>query len=56
MGLGALGELQMQSRVANGRQHTSFLSPKYHPPKEKLGLASLDNDTVDWLHTTTLNI
>jgi len=26
MGLGALGELQMRSR-ANGRSHTSFLSP-----------------------------
>jgi len=27
MGLGALGKLQMRSRGANGRSHTSFLSP-----------------------------
>jgi len=27
MGLGALGELQMRCRGANGRSHTSFLSP-----------------------------
>jgi len=27
MGLGALGELQMRSRRANNRSHTSFLSP-----------------------------
>jgi len=27
MGLGALGELQLRSRGANGRSHISFLSP-----------------------------
>jgi len=27
LGLGALGELQLRSRRANGRPHTSFLSP-----------------------------
>jgi len=27
MGLGAMGELQMRSRRANSRSHTSFLSP-----------------------------
>jgi len=38
MELGALGELQLQSRVANGRSHASFLS-LYHIPTGTLGLA-----------------
>jgi len=33
MGLGALGELQLRSRGANGRSHTSFLSPI--PPSKR---------------------
>jgi len=55
MGLGALGELQMRSRRANGRSHTSFLPP-VHPPNGTLGLAALDDDTVDWLQATELCI
>jgi len=46
MGLGAIGELQMRSRGPNGRSHTNFMS-LYHPPKGTLGLAALDDDTVD---------
>jgi len=30
--------------------------PLYHPPNGTLGLAALDNDTVDWLKRTVLNI
>jgi len=33
MGLGALDELQLRSRGANGRSHTSFLSPT--PPSKR---------------------
>jgi len=54
MGLGALGELQMQSR-GDGRLHASFLS-LHHPPNAAPGLAVLDDDTVDWLKRTTLSI
>jgi len=28
----------------------------YHPPNGTLGLAALDDDTVDWLKRTALNI
>jgi len=28
----------------------------YHPPIDKLGLAILDDDSVDWFKTTALNI
>jgi len=28
----------------------------YHPPNGTLSLATLDDDTVDWLKTTALNI
>jgi len=28
--------------------------PLYHPPKRALDLVTLDNDTVDWLQTTTV--
>jgi len=55
MGLGALGELQMRSRGANGQSHTSFQSP-VSPFKGTLDLAALDDDTVDWLQTTELCI
>jgi len=55
MGLGALGKLQMRSRGANGRPHTSLLS-LYHPPNGTLGLAALDDDTVDWLKRIALKI
>jgi len=30
--------------------------PLYHPPNGTLGLAALDDDTVDWLKRSTLNI
>jgi len=30
--------------------------PLYHPPNGTLGMAALDDDTVDWLKRTTLNI
>jgi len=30
--------------------------PLYHPPNGTLGLTALDDDTVDWLKTTALNI
>jgi len=30
--------------------------PLYHPPNGTLGLAALDDDTVDWLRTTVLCI
>jgi len=53
MGLGAVGQLQLRSRVANGRSHTSFLS---HPRNGTLGIAVLDDDNVDWLKTTELSI
>jgi len=43
MGLGALSELQMQSRGANGRSQLASY-PLYHPPSEAPGLAALDND------------
>jgi len=54
MGLGALGELRCG---ANGQSRTVLAScPLYHPPNGTLGLAALDDDTVDWLKRTTLNI
>jgi len=56
MGLGAFGELQMRSRGANGRSHPIASCHLYHPPNGTLGLAALDDDTVDWLKRTTLNI
>jgi len=52
---GVLGELQLRSKGANGRPHTSFL-PLYHPPNGILGLAAFDDDTVDSLKTTALSI
>jgi len=30
--------------------------PLYHPPKGTLGLAALDDYTVDWLQRTALSI
>jgi len=54
MGLVSLSELQMWSRVANGRSHTSFLSTG--TPNGTLGLVALDDGTVDWLQTTVLCI
>jgi len=53
MGLGAFSELQMRSKGENGRSHNSFL---YHPPNGTLGLVALDDDIVEWLKTTALNI
>jgi len=52
MGLGTLGELKMQSRGANGRSHTSFLTSPILPFKRNTSLAGLDDDTVDWLQRT----
>jgi len=34
--------------------HVLAFCPMYHPPNETLGLAALDDDTVDWLQTTEL--
>jgi len=63
MGLGALGELQMRSRGANGRSHTSLLSLYFYvsrfyvsPLSGTLVLAALDDDTVDWLKRTATKI
>jgi len=36
--------------------HILTSCPLYHSPKGTLGLAALDDDTVDWLQTTTLSI
>jgi len=36
MGLGALGEMQMRSRGANGRLHTIVSCSLYHPPNGHL--------------------
>jgi len=55
LGLGALGELQMRSRGANGRSQLAFC-PLYHPPNGTLDMVALENDTVDWLKRTALNI
>jgi len=47
----------MQSRRVNGRSHIlASYGPLYHPPNRILGLAALDDGTVDWLKRTTLNI
>jgi len=56
MELGALGELQMRNRGANGRSHTITSCLLYHTPNGTLGLAALDDDT--WtdskeLHSTS---
>jgi len=58
MGLGAVGELQLWSRGAKGRPHTSFLYPipSWHLPKGILGLAALNGDTVNWLQATAHGI
>jgi len=55
MGLGALRKLQLRSRGANGRSHTSFLSP-VPPSNGTLGLAALNDDIADWLQTTAFSI
>jgi len=55
MGFDALSELQLRNREVNGRPHTNFLFP-HHPPNGTLGLAALENDTVDWFKTTGLSI
>jgi len=55
MGLGAFGELQMRSRGATADHILAFCS-LYHLPNGILGLAALDDNTVDWLKRTTLNI
>jgi len=36
--------------------HILASCPVYHPPNGTLGLAALDDDTVDRLKRTTLNI
>jgi len=36
--------------------HMLASCPLYQPPNGTLGLAAPDNDTVDWLKTTALNI
>jgi len=56
MGLSALDKLQMRNREVNGRSHNSLLSPVYHPPNGTLGLAALDDDSVNWLKRTALKI
>jgi len=62
MELGALGELQKQSRGARDRSeeqmadHILANCPLYHPPNGTLGLAALDDDTVYLLKRTVLNI
>jgi len=48
-------------RTADAEQtadHISLLAsfPLYHPPNGALGLAALNNDTMDWLQTIALNI
>jgi len=43
---------RMRSRGVNGRSSC----PLEHPPKRTLGLAVLDDGTVDWLKRTALNI
>jgi len=55
MGLGALGELQIRSRGATAN-HILASCLLHHLPNWKLVLASLDDDTVNWLKTTALNI
>jgi len=54
-GLVPLGELQMWSREANVRSHTSFLFP-VPPSKWDTWFGSPRWDTVNWLETTALNI
>jgi len=36
--------------------HILASCPLYHPPNETLGLATLGDDTVDWLKRTAMNI
>jgi len=56
MGLGALSEQQLRSRGANGRPHIASC-PLYHLPNYgTVDLATLDDDTVDWLQTAALSI
>jgi len=46
-------------RTADAEQtpdHILASCPMYHPSNRKLGLAAFDDDTVDWLKTTALNI
>jgi len=51
MGLGALGELQLRSRGANGRSRSELPVPYTTLQKGRhiIGLTALDDDTVDWL-------
>jgi len=56
MGFGVLSKLQMRGRGENGRLHNSFQSPVPPSKWDTLGLAALDDDTVDWLQTTALCI
>jgi len=55
MGFGALGELQLR-RDEQTADHILASCPLYHPLKGTLGLAALDDDTVDWLQTIALSI
>jgi len=51
----ALGELQMRSRGTT-TDHILASCLVYHPPNGTLGLAALDDDTVDWFQATVLCI
>jgi len=55
MGLDALGELEMRSRGATA-DHKLASCLMYHPPNGTLGLAAVDDDTVDWLKKTAFSI
>jgi len=56
MELGALGEHCRCGAEKQTTDHILASCPLYHPPSGTLGLATLDDDTVDWLKTTALNI
>jgi len=53
---GAFGKLQLLSRGANGRSHTSFLITVLPSKTDIVALTSLCDDIVDWLQTTALSI
>jgi len=55
MGLSALSELQMRAKEQTA-DHILASCPMYHPPNGTLSLAARDDDTVNWLQTTALNI
>jgi len=52
MGLGALGELQMRNRGANGRPHTRFLFPVPPSKRDTWFGGSRWWHCVNWLQTT----